>query len=178
MKTDGLAPIELQDQREKPMTQGFGIVTRTGQPLRHCKMAGRIHDTSRTDAGFGRSHPHGGPNYSPHYVTDVDEQRHQSRGDEEDTNVVSKRVQRGLLIEPVDKVLHLARNPRQHPPPFDPLKFGTGEYLADHAPERVGCGRERGSLLQEQPGTVQWLPVPSCSLRIWRSNASRRTRRA
>src|SRR5256885_13203635 len=43
MKTDGLAPIELQDQREKPMAQSFGIAARTGQPLRHCKMARRIH---------------------------------------------------------------------------------------------------------------------------------------
>jgi hypothetical protein len=85
----------------------------------------------------------------------VHQQGDKGDDDERQTDVETDGMLRREMIEPLDEVMPLPRQPGQQTPPLDPLVLGAGEDLMDYLPERVG-----GDL----GGFVQWISIPSCSL--------------
>src|SRR6266550_6010079 len=77
-----LTPLELEDKREEPMAERFGVAARAGELLGECEMRGGIRDHRRSDGGSGLSGPRGWLHDSPHDVPEVHE--HHDEGDDED----------------------------------------------------------------------------------------------
>ena len=145
------------------MPECFRVAAGAGQLVGIGEMRGGIGDQARPDGRFGLAGPGGRPHDPPHDVPDVHQQRDERDDDQRQTDVEGDRMLRREAIEPLDEVVPLTRQPGHQTPPLDPLILGPREHLTDHAPQRVGGDLQLG-VYQQQPGCVQFIPAPSCSL--------------
>src|SRR2546430_9072368 len=162
--------VQLQDGRQEPMGERFGIVPGARQFLRARKVPRGVDDVARPRRGSLHTGPRAGPNDPPDHVADVHDRSDEQDRQEAEPDVVTDGMLLRQAVQPFSKIIPLLDQPTEHTVPFHPLEFRTREHVADHAPQRIGgdCG---GRSLQNQRG-------PSCSLRIWMSKASRRTRKS
>src|SRR6266566_2114154 len=159
--------VQLEDRRQEAVRERFGITSGARQLLRARDVPRGIDDDSRSRRGSRRTRARARPNDSPDDISDV----HNEDDEEDHEKGEADAVPGGMLlreaVEPVSKPVPLLEQPAEYAMTFHPLEFGTREHLAHHASQRIG--RERS--LENQR-------APSCSLRIWMSKASRRTRRS
>ena len=168
--------VQLEDGREEPVRECFGIMSGPRQLLRARDVPGGIDDDSRPRRGRPCSSARARPNDPPDDVSDVHYEHDEHDHQEAEADVVTGGMLLREAVEPVSKLVPLLEQPAEHAMTFHPLEFGTREHLAHHASQRIHCWGRRWRNCRQR--SLENQRAPSCSLRIWMSKASRRTRRS
>src|SRR2546426_6336725 len=119
--------VQLEDGREEPVRECFGIMSGPRQLLRARDVPGGIDDDSRLRRGRPCSKPRARPNDPPYHVAEVHHDDDEHDHGEADPDAVPEGVVFGETVQPVAKVISSLNGLAEHHPPRDSI--GGGQTL-------------------------------------------------